>query len=95
MEKLETQPAVTRVYYPGLPSHPQHALAKRQASGFGGMISVVVAGGLVVELGGLVVELGGIGGLAIVGALVVALDGLGGLVDSVGLVFALGASAAS
>ncbi|MFI5310605.1 MAG: trans-sulfuration enzyme family protein [Gemmatimonadales bacterium] len=29
-----------RVFYPGLPSHPQHALAKRQMSGFGGMISV-------------------------------------------------------
>jgi cystathionine beta-lyase/cystathionine gamma-synthase len=30
---------IERVYYPGLPSHPQHALAARQMSGFGGMIS--------------------------------------------------------
>jgi cystathionine gamma-lyase/cystathionine beta-lyase/cystathionine gamma-lyase/homocysteine desulfhydrase len=30
---------VTRVYYPGLPAHPGHALAKRQMSGFGGMIA--------------------------------------------------------
>ena len=38
-EWLSHQPDVTQVYYPGLPSHPQHALAKRQMSGFGGMIS--------------------------------------------------------
>ena len=43
---LESHPAVERVYYPGLPSHPQHELAKRQMSGFGGMISFVVKGGL-------------------------------------------------
>src|SRR4029077_16985312 len=30
---------VTRLYYPGLPSHPQHDLAKRQMCGFGGMVS--------------------------------------------------------
>lgn len=43
---LEAHPAVAKVYYPGLPSHPQHALAQRQMSrGFGGMISVVLAGG--------------------------------------------------
>ncbi len=37
---LEAHPAVTRVYYPGLPSHPQHELAKRQMpGGFGGMLS--------------------------------------------------------
>jgi cystathionine beta-lyase/cystathionine gamma-synthase len=36
---------VARVYYPGLPSHPQHALASRQASGFGGMISFVLKEG--------------------------------------------------
>ena len=36
---LEKHPKVKRVLYPGLPSHPQHALAKRQMSGFGGMIS--------------------------------------------------------
>ncbi|HXG45355.1 MAG TPA: cystathionine gamma-synthase [Gemmatimonadales bacterium] len=39
-EWLTRHPRVTRVYYPGLPSHPQHALARRQMSGFGGMISV-------------------------------------------------------
>jgi cystathionine beta-lyase/cystathionine gamma-synthase len=37
---LEQQPQVKRVYYPGLTSHPQHELAKRQMRGFGGMISV-------------------------------------------------------
>jgi len=37
---LETQPKVARVRYPGLPSHPQHALAKRQMNGFGGMVSL-------------------------------------------------------
>jgi O-succinylhomoserine sulfhydrylase len=35
---LETHPAVTRVYYPGLASHPQHALAMRQQSGLGGAV---------------------------------------------------------
>jgi len=43
---LAEQPAVERVIYPGLPSHPQHALAGRQMAGFGGMISFVVRGGL-------------------------------------------------
>ncbi|MBK6898813.1 MAG: aminotransferase class I/II-fold pyridoxal phosphate-dependent enzyme [bacterium] len=42
---LEKHPKVTRVVYPGLPSHPQHELAKRQQSGFGGLISFLVAGG--------------------------------------------------
>ncbi len=37
---LEAQPQVNKVYYPGLKSHPQHALAQRQMSGFGGIISV-------------------------------------------------------
>jgi len=39
-EWLENHPAVERVIYPGLPSHPQHFLAKQQMPGFGGMISV-------------------------------------------------------
>jgi cystathionine gamma-lyase len=43
---LETHPAVERVVYPGLESHPQHALARRQMSGFGGMITFFVRGGL-------------------------------------------------
>jgi O-succinylhomoserine sulfhydrylase len=42
---LETQKRVKRVYYPGLASHPQHALAKTQQSGFGGMVSFEVEGG--------------------------------------------------
>ena len=37
---LEAHSRVERVYYPGLPSHPQHALACRQMSGFGGMVSL-------------------------------------------------------
>ena len=43
---LEGHPQVERVTYPGLPSHPQHALAKRQMSGFGGMLTFVIRGGL-------------------------------------------------
>ncbi|HXE73829.1 MAG TPA: aminotransferase class I/II-fold pyridoxal phosphate-dependent enzyme, partial [Candidatus Nitrosotenuis sp.] len=43
---LEAHPRVRRVFYPGLPSHPQHALARRQMSGFGGMISFEIDGGL-------------------------------------------------
>jgi cystathionine beta-lyase/cystathionine gamma-synthase len=44
---LEQQPSVERVYYPGLPSHPQHELARRQMlGGFGGMLSFEVQGGV-------------------------------------------------
>ncbi|HEX9240853.1 MAG TPA: cystathionine gamma-synthase [Anaeromyxobacter sp.] len=43
---LEAQPGVERVVYPGLPSHPQHALARRQMTGFGGMVTFVLRGGL-------------------------------------------------
>ena len=43
---LEGRPGVARVFYPGLESHPQHALAKRQMRGFGGMISLIVDGDL-------------------------------------------------
>jgi cystathionine gamma-lyase len=43
---LESHPRIERVYYPGLPSHPQHELAKRQMTGFGGMVSAVLKGGL-------------------------------------------------
>ncbi|HEY5008158.1 MAG TPA: cystathionine gamma-synthase [Caulobacteraceae bacterium] len=39
---LEGRPEVTRVIYPGLPSHPQHALAMRQMRGFGGMVTVIL-----------------------------------------------------
>jgi O-succinylhomoserine sulfhydrylase len=44
-EWLEKQPRVQRVYYPGLASHPQHALAKQQQSGFGGIVSFELNGG--------------------------------------------------
>ncbi len=43
---LVKQTGVEKVYYPGLPDHPGHAVAARQMRGFGGMISVRVAGGL-------------------------------------------------
>jgi O-succinylhomoserine sulfhydrylase len=42
---LEQQTAVTRVYHPGLESHPQHDLALRQQQGFGGIVSFDVKGG--------------------------------------------------
>lgn len=41
---LQEHPKVEHVYYPGLPDHPQHELAKRQQSGFGGMLSFDVRG---------------------------------------------------
>jgi cystathionine gamma-lyase len=43
---LESHPKVDRVIYPGLESHPQHALAKKQMSGFGGMITFFIKGDL-------------------------------------------------
>jgi len=44
---LEKHPKVERVYYPGLASHPQHALAQRQmAGGYGGIVTAVLRGGL-------------------------------------------------
>lgn len=65
---LETQPGVRRVRYPGLASHPQHALAKRQMRGFGGMISLDLDGDLAaarrfleaVEIFALAESLGGV-----------------------------------
>ena len=42
---LQEHPAVERVHYPGLPSHPQHALAQVQQDGFGGIVSFEVRGG--------------------------------------------------
>ena len=42
---LEAQPQVTRVFYPGLASHPQHELAKSQQTGFGGILSFELKGG--------------------------------------------------
>ena len=43
---LEGHPAIERVFYPGLESHPQHALAKKQMRDYGGMVSAVIKGGL-------------------------------------------------
>lgn len=42
---LEAHPAIEKVIYPGLPSHPQHALATTQMQGYGGIISIVLKGG--------------------------------------------------
>jgi cystathionine gamma-synthase len=42
---LEDHPAISRVYYPGLPSHPDHEVARRQMTGFGGVVSFEVDGG--------------------------------------------------
>jgi cystathionine gamma-lyase len=44
-EFLQSHPQVASVNYPGLPSHPQHELAKRQMSGFSGMVSFTLKGG--------------------------------------------------
>ncbi len=68
---LETHPKVARVYYPGLESFPQHALAKRQMSNFGGMLSFELKGGLeagrklmdAIELWTLAVSLGSVDSL--------------------------------
>jgi cystathionine gamma-lyase len=45
-EHLERHPKVARVHYPGLESHPQHELAKRQMHCFGGMVTIELKGGL-------------------------------------------------
>lgn len=45
-EFLESHPAVDRVFYPGLASHPQHELAKKQMRGFGGVMAFELKGGL-------------------------------------------------
>jgi cystathionine gamma-lyase len=45
-EYLEAHAAIDKVIYPGLPSHPQHEIAKRQMDGFGGMITIYLKGGL-------------------------------------------------
>jgi cystathionine gamma-synthase len=46
VELLASHPRVPRVYYPGLPSHPGHALAREQQQGFGAMVSFEIGGGL-------------------------------------------------
>ena len=45
VQTLQGHPAVRQVYYPGLPDHPGHELARRQQSGFGAMLSFELAGG--------------------------------------------------
>jgi cystathionine gamma-lyase len=45
---LEAHPGIESVIYPGLPSHPQHELAKRQMRAFGGMIAIKVKGDLAI-----------------------------------------------
>jgi cystathionine gamma-synthase len=45
-QRLEKHPAIERVFYPGLASHPSHAVARAQMRGFGGVISFIVKGGL-------------------------------------------------
>lgn len=48
---LDSHPKVSRVYYPGLPSHPNHEIAKSQMSGFGGMVSFEYKGGAFQTMG--------------------------------------------
>ncbi|HJO96429.1 MAG TPA: PLP-dependent transferase [Rhodospirillales bacterium] len=43
---LERHPHIEKIYYPGLESHPQHGIARRQMNGFGGIVTAVVKGGL-------------------------------------------------
>ena len=43
---LESHSSIEKVIYPGLASHPQHHIAKKQMKGFGGMITVILKGGL-------------------------------------------------
>ena len=43
---LESHPKVRRVYYPGLPSHPDYAIAREQMTGFGGVVSFEIEGDL-------------------------------------------------
>ncbi len=43
-EAMEADPRVARVLYPGLPSFPGHALAAKQMSGFGGIVTIEIAG---------------------------------------------------
>ena len=67
-EFLEAHPKVAKVIYPGLESHPQHAIAKAQMSGFSGMISFELTGGIAagkavmngVRLAGLAESLGAV-----------------------------------
>jgi methionine-gamma-lyase len=70
---LEGHPLVEAVHYPGLESHPQHALARRQMSGFGGVLAVQIRGGYApaarfvaaLQLFANAVSLGGVESLAV------------------------------
>jgi cystathionine beta-lyase/methionine-gamma-lyase len=70
---LETRPEVEQVYYPGLESHPQHALASRQMRGFGAVIAYAIRGGYAatqrfvsaLQLATQAVSLGGVETLAV------------------------------
>lgn len=81
-EFLEGHPAVSRVYYPGLPSHPDHAVARRLMSGFGGVVSFEIKGDLEktarfidrLRLPYLGPTLGGVEGIAQQQALFISLD---------------------
>lgn len=44
-KRLEAHPKIARVHYPGLPSHPDHEIAVKQMSGFGGVVSFEVGAG--------------------------------------------------
>jgi cystathionine gamma-synthase len=46
VELLSRHPKIDKIYYPGLTSHPSHTIAKKQQSGFGGMLSFEILGGL-------------------------------------------------
>ena len=67
-EHLARHPQVARVHYPGLSSHPQHELARRQMHGYGGMVTIELKGGLAearrflerVEIFALAESLGGV-----------------------------------
>jgi len=70
---LESHPAIEQVFYPGLPSHPQHELALRQMSGYGAVIAFAVRGGYdatsrfvsALEVPTQAVSLGGVDSLAV------------------------------
>ena len=72
-QALESLPGVAAVHYPGLTSHPQHALARGQMHGFGGVMAVQVVGGYRetervmkrLRLFAQAVSLGGVGSLAV------------------------------
>jgi cystathionine beta-lyase/cystathionine gamma-synthase len=75
-EFLEKHPKVGRVFYPGLPSHPDHKLAKKQMRGFGSMLAFDLKGGLAaardvcdrVQLFLLAASLGGVESLVVLPA---------------------------